>query len=229
MLPSLPVHRFRHRALGTACALVALLAAGRARALEFGNVTVARDDAGHIWVTSRLEDPLDARVERSLARGMPATLTLHAELWRRREGWFDGMVSSADAVLRLRHDVWRQEWRIERAGAPPVLLQTVDSVEVALEHPFSMPLVGLGRVLEDDRCFVVLTVAVKPLNVEDVEEVEGWLSGEVRDQKRAGFGVITQLPRSVFDAVRNFTGFGDAHDRARTPEFEPGNLPMRGR
>jgi hypothetical protein len=210
-------------------ALLVLLAAVPARALEIVTVAASRDDAGRIWVTTRLTDPIEARAERSLLRGMPATLEVHAELWRRREGWFDRMEMSTDAGLRVRYDVWSEEWRIERAGAAPMLLGSIDSLEIALSRPIALAFPAPNRVPADGRCYVVVTVTVKPLNVEDVQEVEGWLSGEVNDPGSGGFGVITQLPRSVFDAVRNFAGFGDSHDRARTPEFTPSRLPLAGR
>ena len=66
-----------------------------------------------------------------------------------------------------------------------------------------------------------------------MEEIEGWLSGEVKTTGGKGFGVITELPRSVFDAVRNFVGFGDQKARAISPDFElrelfPGGEPGGG-
>ncbi len=228
MLPWLPSRALR-LALALAGALPVLFAAAPALALEIATVTASRDDAGRLWVTTRLEDPIESRVERSLLRGMPATLQVHVELWRRREGWFDRMERSTEAGLRLRYDVWNEEWRIERAGAPPVLMGSIDSLEIALSRPISLSLPDLDRVPFDSRCYVVVAVSVKPLSVEDVQEVEGWLSGEVKDPSRGGFGVITQLPRSLFDAVRNFTGFGDSHDRAITPEFTPSELPRMER
>ena len=66
---------------------------------------------------------------------------------------------------------------------------------------------------------------IGPIRRFDASGLAVQLAGEVKDQGSAGFGVITQLPRSVFDAVRNFTGFGDSHDRAATPEFTPSTLP----
>jgi hypothetical protein len=205
--------------------MLVLLVAVPARALEFDTVTNARDDAGRLHVLTQLHDPIETRVENSLLRGMPATLLLHVELWRRREGWFDRMETSSDAGLRLRYDVWKQEWRIERPGAPVLILPSLDSLRTELSRPLSFALPGLDRLPPDGPCYVVVTATVKPLSVEDVEEVEGWISGEVKDQGGAGFGVITRLPRSVFDAVRNFTGFGDSHARIRSPEFTPAGLP----
>ena len=60
---------------------------------------------------------------------------------------------------------------------------------------------------------------MRPLTVEDLAEVEGWLSGEVKDKRHAGFGVIAEIPRSLFDAVRNVAGFGDQRARAVSGDF----------
>ena len=209
--------------------LLGLMLARTALAFDITSVTVARTEGGLLSVTTHLQDPIETRVQHSLERGMPATLLLHAELWRRRSGWFDRMESSSDATVRLRHDVWHDEWTLERAGAATIRASSVDSLERALSRPLVIDLAGFDHVPPDSRCYVVVTATLKPLSVEDAEEVEGWVSGEVRSQGR--FGIITQLPRSLFDAVRNFTGFGDSHDQAQTPEFDPADLPVlkRGR
>jgi hypothetical protein len=36
--------------------------------------------------------------------------------------------------------------------------------------------------------------------------------------------VITELPRSLFDAVRNFAGFGDRRTRSSSQDFMLGEL-----
>jgi hypothetical protein len=74
---------------------------------------------------------------------------------------------------------------------------------------------------------VVLTATLRPLTVEDLEEVEGWLSGEVGNTKKSGFGVVTEIPRSVFDAVRNVAGFGDQKARAISEPFTLEDLGVR--
>ena len=64
-------------------ALLALLVAGAAGALEV-EVLSTREQAGYVWTDVRLSDLFAPRVAESLSRGMPATLRLHTELWRRR-------------------------------------------------------------------------------------------------------------------------------------------------
>lgn len=225
MPPRLPALARIAPALAAAC--LALLAAAPARALEFAALQPQRDSDGRIGVTFRLDDPLEDRVEHSLSRGMPVTLLLHAELWRRRNGWFDRVERSIDATVRLRQDVWANAWLLERAGLPAISEPTLDSLEIALSGPFSLAFPESGRLVTSASYFVVLSATVKPLSVEDAEEVEGWLSGEVRGQRSSGFGAITALPRALFDTVRNIAGLGDTRARAVSVEFTPRDLARR--
>jgi hypothetical protein len=116
--------------------------------------------------------------------------------------------------------VWRDQFHIDRVGATSLHVSTIDSVEVVLGRPWSIPVGRVGQLQPRGRYYVVVFATLKPLSVEDVAEVEGWLSGEVEDKRRAGLGVITELPRSLFDAVRNFAGFGDRRARVVSGEFE---------
>ena len=209
---------FRRGATALSVLVLSCALAGRARALEIelGAPHVRTDS---VWIDVHLVAPLAPRIEESLARGMPATLQLHAELWHRRRGWFDRLEENVDAEMRIRYEVYNRTYRIERRGAPTLRVGTVDSLRLALEHPFS---ILAGRVHPESRAavhFIVVTAILRPLSVEDVAEVESWLSGEVETKRRSGFGLITQVPQALFDTVRNFAGFGDARARAMSGDF----------
>ncbi len=212
------------------CAVVLLaLVAPVARAFQLTAIRPTRDAGNQLWVELRLEQPIEPRVAKSLERGMPATLTLHAELWRRRNGWFDRMERAVDASFRLRYDVWGNTWRLERPGGASLQVHSLDSLQTALERTLVLPVGSLDRIPNQTACYVVVSASLKPLNVEDVEEVEGWLSGEVREKQRSGFGVLTALPRSMFEAARNFAGFGDERSRLISTDFTPANVPAVSR
>jgi len=211
----------------TVLGLVLLASAARpAHALSLASVQTSRDADARLWVAVRVDEPIEPRVARSLRRGMPATLTLHAELWRRRHGWFDRLEQSSEVTFRMRYDVWGDRWRLEDPDGHTLVLRTLDSLQIALERTIDLPVASLERLAADAPCYVVVTASLRPLNVEDAEEVEGWLSGEVRDQGTSGLGVLTGLPRSLFEAARNFAGFGDQHVRRIGAEFTPAQLPV---
>lgn len=182
-------------------------------------MTPPRARGADLWTDVRITGLLPARVAESLGRGMPARVQLHAELWRSRSGWFDRLESGLDAEARIRFEVWNREYVMERRGSPAQRFESLDSLRTAVERPLALRVAETARLQPGGRYYVVVTVTLKPLSVEDVEEVEGWLSGEVDAKRSAGLGVITELPRALFDAVRNFSGFGDLRARAISETF----------
>jgi len=126
--------------------------------------------------------------------------------------------------VRIRYEVWSDTYLIERIGADPIVVGSVDSVAAVLERPWVLPVARIGQLTATSRYYVQLTATLRPLTVEDLQEVEGWLSGEVGNSKKSGFGVVTEIPRSIFDAVRNVAGFGDQKARAMSEAFTLGGL-----
>jgi len=202
---------------------VLALWAGPARALDLV-LAPPRERDGRVVIEARPAHAVSSRVAESLARGMPATLQLRAELWRDRRGWFDRLERSAEAAVRIRYEVWSDAYLIERMGAEPIVVGSVDSVASVLERPWVLPVGRLEDLTPGSRYYVVLTATLRPLTVEDLEEVEGWLSGEVGNGRKSGFGVVTEIPRSIFDAVRNVAGFGDQKARAMSEPFTSSDL-----
>jgi len=201
-----------------ACVVASGLAgvAGPVQALELA-LAPPRERDGRVVVEAQPYQVLGTRVAESLARGLPATLVLHAELWRDRRGWFDRLESSTDASVRIRYEVWSNSYLIERIGAAPIVVGTVDSVATVLQRPWLLAVGRVGELTTRSRYYVVLTATLRPLSVEDLEEVEGWLSGEAGG--KGGFGVVTEIPRTIFDTVRNVAGFGDQKARVTSAVF----------
>jgi hypothetical protein len=227
MLPTLPAP-YRLRAARPApaarllitCAVLACGLAGPASALDLALTTPHVRD-GWVVVDARLEDLFEDRVTQSLERGIPATIQVHAELWRRRGLWFDALEHTFDASVRVRYGTWDERFLVERQGGTPVRFATLDSVAAYLGRPWSLPVGRLSRLNSGARHYVAVTVTLKPLSAEDAREVEGWISGE----PAAGHGgEITALPRGVFDAVRNVSGFGDRRARATSEDFLPSEI-----
>jgi hypothetical protein len=226
LLPCRPLSAPARLARGCLVAVAAALvfAAGAARAFQLTSIRPTKDAKGRLWVDLQLEQPIEPRVAASLGRGMPATLTLHVEVWRRRRGWFDRMERTVETTFRMHYDAWGDDWHIDRPGASPLVFGTLDSLQLSLERTLAVPVGPLERIPPETSCYLVVSASLQPLNVEDMEEVEVWLSGEVKEKRHSGFGILTGIPRSLFEAARNFAGFGDERSRLISTDFTPANL-----
>jgi len=205
-------------------ALVAVLAAlvlpaGAARAIDIDlGAPHVRD--GRLNIDLQLTELFAPRVQESLGRGMPARLQITGDLWRHRTGWFDRLSGSFVTGIKIRYDVWSRTYRIEAVGMPERSVSGLDSVRILLSRTIELPLAERATLPDKGRYYAVVSATLKPLSVEDVEEGEGWLSGEVAEKRHSGIGVLAAIPRSVFDAVRNFAGLGDQRVRAISDDFE---------
>jgi uncharacterized protein DUF4390 len=210
--------------LAGALAAAALLAPS-ARALDIA-VGFPRALDGNTVVDVRMSRPFSSRIRETLSRAMPATLLLHVELWRARSGWFDRLENGYDVLVRLRYDIAHDDYRIERRGMPPVAAPTLDSLEARLEAPFALPVARLDRIQPGHRYYVVIGVTLRPVSIEDAEEIDDVIFPEA-SKGGPGLGIITGVPRAIFDAVRNIAGLGDLRARAISQTFEAEDLGRR--
>jgi hypothetical protein len=203
---------------GLVLALVLALRPVPAGAVEIHDVRVLRLGE-YTGVALRTTGALSPRVRSSLERGMPATVRLSVELWRVRPGWFDHFVRAEHAEVRVARDAWSDEFQLERVGGPSVTLLDLDEAELEIERPTRVRLVTVSSMESGVRYYVIARVEVKPLTAEDIEEVEGWLSGEAKRAGKPGPGSIARLPSYMVGVLANLSGLGDEVATFRSGSF----------
>jgi hypothetical protein len=203
--------------------VLALAGAANAHAYEVV-VDTPQERTGMVWADVRLTGLFDARVEEGLRRGVPATLQIRVDLWRHRTAWFDRLERTFEGSIRIRYEVWRDKFILQRAGAEALTFDTLDSVRVALSKSIAIPITSISQLRAGPRYYLVVSCTLRPLSVEDVEELEDWLSGDVSSKGGSSFGFITAVPRALFDAVRNAAGFGDQRARTVSTDFDLATL-----
>jgi hypothetical protein len=205
--------------LGLALVLAwTVVAPAPARAVAIADVRITRVE-DHVTVSLRTMGVLSPRVRDSLERGMPATVRLTVELWRVRPGWFDQQVRVESSELRIARNAWSDEFQMRRQAGPLVTLIDLDETERELSRPTRVRLHPVANLLSQARYYTLVRVEVKPLSVEDIEEVERWLSGEAERAGKPGPGSIARLPASLVRMLANLSGFGDETATVRTGNF----------
>lgn len=206
-----------------AAALAPELMPAPARAVELGGVGVTRVE-DHVTVQLGMTGVLSPRVRESLERGMPATVRLSVELWRVRPGWFDELVRTELAEMRVARNAWSDEFQMRRQAGPLLTLLDLDETERELERPMRVRVLPLVRLRYDARYYAIARIEVKPLTVEDIEEVEDWLSGEAKRTGKPGPGSIARLPAFMMGLLANLSGLGDETAAVRTAAFRRRDL-----
>lgn len=197
-----------------------LLVAASARANDLGLIVgPVEQDRGAISVSYVVERPWTPRLTETLLRGMPATVTYEVGIWKRRALWFDKLVLALKSESRVVYSPWERSFRM-RSGArrgKPALVPSLDSLETLLFSERHLPLAAVGSLEPGASYYVSVRVTIRPLSPEDLDEVEDWLTGEVKNPAGPERGV----PGYLVGIAVNLSGLGDRTALARSEPFRP--------
>jgi Domain of unknown function (DUF4390) len=161
------------------------------------------------------------RLRDLLHHGFPARLHFRLELWSTR-GWFDDIKARAewDVILRF-SPLDRQYTVIRLIGDRATRLGTFSDFREAVEtveRPFRPPL-RLPR--RRDRYYYNVVLNVEMLSVNDLDEVERWLRGELRPAVRGKRSPGTALARGARTLAVRLLGGEQRVYEARSQTFRP--------
>jgi hypothetical protein len=194
--------------------------AEREIAIAVDRIAAAGED---LVVDLVIENLIDSASEEILARGVPVTLILDVEIWRERAAWFDHLEASRHLAYKLQLDAWDEVYVVRDAEGRQEVFLDLAEARGALEERPGLRIAPLATIVEGASYYLVVTAALKPLTVEDVEELEGWLSGEIKSGRAREVGLLG-LPKALFGVVMDVTGLGDRNDVKRTPSFRRGEV-----
>lgn len=161
----------------------------------------------------------DRRLEELLHSGFPARLHFKVELWS-ADGVFDALKSGAEWDVVVRYNPLERRYSavriVQEHAAPLGTYVSFDSVQAAVARPYR-PAMRLpsGR----GRHYYVVMLDVEMLSVNDIDEVERWLRGELSPAVRGERSAGTALSRGAKTLVTRLLGGRSQHYEARTRVF----------
>jgi hypothetical protein len=163
----------------------------------------------------------DARLRDLLRNGFPARLHWRVDVWSTR-GWFDDLKGSVEWDVVVRYEPLERRYeivRIDAEGNPTPLGRTEDfaEVEAIIERPQRPPILPPRR---RDRLYYNVSLDVEMLSVNDLDEVERWLRGELRPAVRGERNPGTAVTRGVKTVFARLLGAEKRHYEERSVRFD---------
>jgi hypothetical protein len=163
----------------------------------------------------------DPRMRELLRSGFPARLSYRVELWS-SERFFDELHRTAAWEVNVR---WRgvdQKYEVVQVvDGRAFSLGTfarVEDAESAVERPLRVP---IAAPASRRRFYYQATLEVRTLSVSDLDEVNAWLSGELRPAVRGQRNPGTALSRGFRSLTTRLLGGERREYGARTATFRP--------
>lgn len=161
----------------------------------------------------------DARMRELLRSGFPARLSYRVELWS-SERFFDELHRTAQWEVNVR---WRgvdQKYEVTQVVAGRVFslgaFDRLEDAESAVERPLRVP---IAAPASRRRFYYQASLEVRTLSVSDLDEVNAWLSGELRPAVRGERNPGTALSRGFRSLTTRLLGGERREYGARTALF----------
>src|SRR5262249_15949894 len=132
--------------------------------------------------------------------------------------WWDSLVRSRVVAYRFRRDVWTGETELLDQSGATRRFPDRDALADELERLREVNL-GSTRDFKPGKSYYVSVKAlVRPLSLDDLENVDAWLSGKVTGTEGKG---LLGIPKAVARALIGASGLGDQSAIGRTLKFKP--------
>ncbi len=166
-------------------------------------------------------------IRNGLARGLPMTYSYVLELWRERSGWWDALESRGICEFKIQRSVWDDLYMLDDRLGKNLSFQEIESLERHLCAREGEAVASIRELRADKSYYVVLIPTLRPLTIEDIREVEAWLTGEFEEgRKKTGLSTVGRLPRMIFGVFVDLAGLGDKSILARSGAFRVAHLPQ---
>ena len=165
----------------------------------------------------------DRSIDELLHSGFPARLHYRLELWQ-AGGLFDNLQRHAEWDVVVRYNPLERRYSATRIEADRATslgsLGTMKEVDAALAKPFT-PAIAAPKAGDHNRYYWISTLDVEMLSVNDLDEVERWLHGELTPAVHGDRNPGTALGRGVTTLITRVLGGKQRHYEARTREYRP--------
>lgn len=165
----------------------------------------------------------DRSLEELLHSGFPARLHYRLELWE-SGGLFDNLQRHAEWDVIVRYNPLERRYSATRIVSDRATslgsLGAMRDVDSALAKPFTPPITA-PKAGDRNRYYWICTLDVEMLSVNDLDEVERWLHGELTPAVHGDRNPGTALGRGVTTLITSVLGGKQRHYEARTKEYRP--------
>jgi hypothetical protein len=163
----------------------------------------------------------DRGLEDLLVHGFPARLHYRLELWS-ASGWFDHLREQIEWDVIVRYNALNRRYTVSRVVGQSITtigtFTEMRAVDDAVGQPFQPPIdPPRGR----DRYYYSAALDIEMLSVNDLDEVERWLRGELRPAVRGKKSPGTAITRGAKTLVVRLLGGEQRHYEARSETFRP--------
>lgn len=172
-----------------------------------------RIEDNYFVIDFHVDSLLNQNLLTGMRRGLTSSAQIRVQLWRKRRLWFGStLLAQRQYEIKSTYDQWEQKYVLITPGEKR-LTSNIDLVRQRWERHHGVALAEATKLRPSSRHFVTIELQIEPVSKETLNEIRGWLAGEVKsplpDSTNASDDKNRKdAPNRFLEMIVNLTGFG---------------------
>ena len=172
---------------------------------------IAHQD-GSLVVSFEIRDFITKDLLEGLRKGMTAAVEFQVQLWRSHRGWMDRLVVEEAIRMRIVYDNWGRCYIVSTREDEALNMNETNLIRFCSEMQ-NYKLASLEKLDVDKPYYIGVRAVLKPLSIENIQEIKRWLTGEVRNLNPKSIRSVKSPGKKagnwLVGVMLKLTGFGD--------------------
>ncbi len=198
------------------CCLIIIFVIASISLLQAANKRVVIDsvkaNSGSLMLSFHVDEIIDEKVAEGLLKGLTSTIEYQVELWEKRGGVFNHLVIQQEIRMKVFFDNWEHKYVIMSAEEKR-LTSSIETVKEKCSQIQNYAVIPIIKLKNKKSYFFNVKVILRPLSIENYQEIKHWLSGRAKNFKLDDLDDTEKQEKKLKGGLLKMflalTGFGD--------------------
>jgi len=179
-------------------------------------------NSGSLTLDFHVDEIIDEKVAEGLQKGLTSTIEYQVELWEKRGKLINHLVIQQDIRMKVFYDNWEHKYVIMSAEEKR-LTSSLETVKEKCSQVQNFNIIPTDKLRGKNKYFFNIKVILRPLSMENYQEIKHWLSGRAKNFKLGDLDDTEKqekkLKGGLFKMFLALTGFGDRVISGKCDDF----------
>jgi len=158
-----------------------------------------------------IDEVIDEKVTEGLQKGLTSTLQYQVQLWEKK-GLINSLVAQQEVRMKVFFDNWEHKYAI-MSPEEKRLTSSLETVKEKCSQIQDFRFIPINELKADKTYFFNIKVILRPLSMENYQEIKHWLSGKAKNFNLDDIDDTEKqeekLKGGLLRMFLSLTGFGD--------------------
>ena len=169
-------------------------------------------NSGVLKIDFTVDGIIDQKIADGLRQGLVSTIEFQIQLWEKRSGWINNLVTQEYIRMKVFFDNWENKFVIMSRDEKR-LTSSLETVREKCSQISDVEIIPIEKLKSGKKYFFTVKTILRPLSVENYQDIKNWLGGKAKNLDFKNLDDTEQQERKFKGGLLKMflalTGFGD--------------------